>query len=204
MRPETYSFAHLSPDTPRAQGYAGRSLMYRAAAASVSEESDTGHSRTQSDAHCIAESQEAKNNPVYALALIKRNVPYQSAIEQLTGSPRHLSRYTTRKMEALHPGWELLDDEDKNMTAFRYSTQNSDSNGYTASLRAAGEKLAQYLEPMTEAEVQALIRHTTQRHNELQAPESVAQRMYEAEQEKRRADEEGKRQRKEYRRLYGV
>lgn len=123
MKPDTYSFAHLSPDTPRAQGYAGRSLMYRAAAASVSEESDTGHSRTHSDAHCIAESQEAKNNPVYALALIKRNVPYQSTIEQLTGSPRHLSRYTTRKMEALHPGWELLDDEDKNMTAFRHSTQ---------------------------------------------------------------------------------
>lgn len=203
MKPDTYSFAHLSLDTPRAQGYAGRSLMYRAAAASVNEESDTGHSRTHSGAHCIAESQEAKNNPVYALALIKRNVPYQSAIEQLTGSPRHLSRYTTRKMEALHPGWELLADEDKNMTAFRHSTQNSDSNGYTASLRAAGEKLAQYLEPMTEAEVQALIRRTTQRHNELQTPESVAQWMYEAEQEKRRADEEGERQRREYRRRYG-
>ncbi|HHQ6001664.1 TPA: hypothetical protein ACSRWF_003544 [Morganella morganii] len=203
MRPETYSFAHLSPDTPRAQGYAGRSLMYRAAAASVSDGPATEHSRTHSDAHCIAESQEAKNNPVYALALIKRNVPHQSAIEQLAGSPRHLSRYTTRKMEALYPGWELLDDEDKNMAAFRHSTQNSDSNGYTASLRAAGEKLAQYLEPMTEAEVQALIRRTTQRHNELQTPESVAQRMYEAEQEKRGADEEGERQRKEYRRRYG-
>ncbi|MGJ7081112.1 hypothetical protein ABMZ97_14655 [Morganella morganii] len=202
MKPDTYSFAHLSLDTPRAQGYAGRSLMYRAAA-SVSDETATEHSRTHSDAHCIAGSQEAKNNPVYALTLIKRNVPHQSAIEQLTGSPRHLSRYTTRKMEALHPGWELLDDEDKNMAAFRHSTQNSDSNGYTASLRAAGEKLAQYLEPMTEAEVQALIRHTTQRHNELQTPESVAQRMYEAEQEKRRADEEGERQRKEYRRRYG-
>ncbi|MGX5288394.1 hypothetical protein ACWLKK_17390, partial [Morganella morganii] len=144
-----------------------------------------------------------KNNPVYALTLIKRNVPHQFAIEQLAGSPRRLSRYTTRKMEALHPGWELLDDEDKNMTAFRHSTQNSDSNGYTASLRAAGEKLAQYLEPMTEAEVQALIRHTTQRHNELQTPESVAQRMYESEQEKRGADEEGERQRREYRRRYG-
>ncbi|MET6582838.1 hypothetical protein [Morganella morganii] len=204
MGPETYSFAHLSPDTPRAQGYAGCSLMYRAAATSVSDESATEHNITHSDAHCIAGSQEARNNPVYALALIKRNVPHQSAIEQLTGSPRHLSRYTTRKMEALHPGWELLDDEDKNMTAFRHSTQNGDSNGYTASLRAAGEKLAQYLEPMTEAEVQALIRRTTQRHNELQTPESVAQRMYEAEQEKRRADEEGERQRRECRRLYGV
>lgn len=203
MKPDTYSFAHLSPDTPRAQGYAGRRLMYRAAA-SVSDGPDTEHSRTHSDAHCIADSQEAKNNPVYALTLIKRNVPHQSAIEQLARSPRHLSRYTTRKMEALYPGWELLDDEDKNMAAFRYSTQNSDSNGYTASLRAAGEKLAQYLEPMTEAEVQALIRRTTQRHNELQTPESVAQRMYEAEQEKRSADEEGERQRKEYRRLYGV
>lgn len=202
MKPDTYSFAHLSLDTPRAQGYAGRSLMYRAAA-SVSDETATEHSRTHSDAHCIAGSQEAKNNPVYALTLIKRNVPHQSAIEQLTGSPRHLSRYTTRKMEALYPGWELLDDEDKNMVAFRHSTQNSDSNGYTASLRAAGEKLAQYLEPMTEAEVQALIRRTTQRHNELQTPESVAQRMYEAEQEKRRADEEGERQRREYRRRYG-
>lgn len=204
MRPETYSFAHLSPGIPRAQGYTGRSLMYCAAATSVSDESATEHNITHSDAHCIAGSQEGRNNPVYALALIKRNVPYQSAIEQLAGSPRHLSRYTTRKMEAMYPGWELLDDEDKNMTAFRHSTQNSDSNGYTASLRAAGEKLAQCLEPMTEAEVQALIRLTTQRHNELQTPESVAQRMYEAEQEKRRADEEGERQRREYRRRYGA
>lgn len=203
MKPDTYSFAHLSPDTPRAQGYAGRSLMYRTAAASVSDENTTEHNRTHSDAHCIAESQEARNNPVYALTLIKLNVPHQSAIEQLTGSPRHLSQYTTQKMEALYPGWELLDDEDKNMAAFRYSTQNSDRNGYTESLRAAGEKLAQYLEPMTEAEVQALIRRTTERHNELQTPESVAQRMYEAEQEKRRADEEGERQRREYRRRYG-
>ncbi|MCF1265178.1 hypothetical protein LH673_07200 [Morganella morganii] len=204
MRSETYSFAHLSPDIPRAQGYTERSLMHRAAATSVSDESATEHNITHSDAHCIAGSQEARNNPVYALALIKRNVPHQSAIEQLTGSPRHLSRYTTRKMEALYPGWELLDDEDKNMTAFSHSTQNSDSNGYTASLRAAGEKLSQYLEPMTEAEVQALIRCTTQRHNELQTPEIVAQRMYEAEQEKRRADEEGERQRREYRRRYGA
>lgn len=204
MKPGTYSFAHLSPDAPRAQGYSGRSLMYRAAAASVSEESDTGHSRTHSDAHCIAESQEAKNNPVYALALIKRNVPHQSAIEKLTGSPRHLSRYTTRKMEALHPGWELLDDEDKNMAAFRYSTQNSDSNGYRESLRAAGEKLEKYIEPMTEAEVMELMRRATQRHNELQTPGSVAQRMHEAEQEKRRADEEGERQRREYQRRYGT
>ena len=204
MKPDPYSFAHLSPDTPRAQGYTGRGLMYRHTTASVSDEYATEQSREHSDAHCIAESQEARNNPVYALTLIKRNVPHQSAIEQLTGSLRHLSRYTTRKMEALHPGWELLDDEDKNMAAFRYSTQNSDRNGYTESLRAAGEKLAQYIEPMTEAEVQTLIRRTTQRQNELQTPESVAQRMYEAEQEKRRADEEGKRQRKEYRRLYGV
>lgn len=204
MKPDPYSFAHLSPDTPRAQGYTGHGLMYRHTTASVSDESATEHSRAHSDAHCIAESQEARNNPVYALTLIKRNVPHQSAIEQLTDSPRHLSRYTTRKMEALHPGWELLDDEDKNMAAFRYSTQNSDSNGYTESLRAAGEKLSQYIEPMTEAELQALIRRTTQRQNELQTPESVAQRMYEAEEEKRRADEEGKRQRKEYRRLYGA
>lgn len=204
MKPDTCSFAHLSPDTPRAQGYTGRSLMYGATVASVSDKNATEHSRTHSDAHYIAESQEARNNPVYALSLIKRKVSYQAALKQLTGSPRHLSRYTTRKMEALHPGWELLDDEDKNMAAFRHSTQNSDSNGYTASLRAAGEKLAQYLEPMTEAEVQALIWRTTQRYNELQTTESVAQRMYEAEQEKRRADEEGERQRKEYRRRYGV
>lgn len=203
MKPDPYSFAHLSPDTPRAQGYSGRGLMYSSTTASVSDEHATEHSRAHSDAHCIAESQEARNNPVYALTLIKRSVPRQSAIEQLTGSPRHLSRYTTRKMEALCPGWELLDDEDKNMAAFRHSTQSSDSNGYTASLRAAGEKLEQYIEPMTEAELQALIRRATQRQNELQTPESVAQRMYEAEQEKRRADEEGERHRREYRWRYG-
>ncbi|MBW5406030.1 hypothetical protein ACISK3_10065 [Morganella morganii] len=77
MKPDTYSFAHLSPDTPRAQGYAGRSLMYCAAAASVSEKSDTGQMmngiiRQESDAQpytyqeMMASIDDAVNSPRWA------------------------------------------------------------------------------------------------------------------------------------------
>ncbi|MEQ5221393.1 hypothetical protein ABN242_04995 [Providencia alcalifaciens] len=201
MKPSTYSFSHLSPSTQCAHGYHGRTFMYQAGQASLSDEAEHNPREQHSEAHWIAVSQEAKNNPIYALKLIQRNVLHESAIARLAGSPRQLSQYTKRKMEATFAGWELLDDEDKNLAAFHNSLFNYDSNGYRASLRAASLKLEKYIEPMTEQELQALLKRIAERNN-VHSAEKIAERRQD-EEDKRKTDEIGKQQRKEYRRLYG-
>ncbi|OTA14700.1 hypothetical protein Xvie_03401 [Xenorhabdus vietnamensis] len=147
MKPDLYAFSHLRPDANRARGYTGRYASWRSPDIQTEPQEDTT-TDTRSNAPWIACSQEAKNNPVYALHLIDNHTPYQSAIAMLSESHRHLSRYTTRKMEAVCSGWELLDGEDKNLEAFNYSLRTNDANGYQASLRAASEKLERYIEPM--------------------------------------------------------
>lgn len=94
-----------------------------------------------SEASRIAVAQEARNNPVLALELIRRRRPYDAAMKVLKSRHRMLSLFTIRKMEAVCPGWECMDEEDQNMTAYRHSLVHNDSNGYRAGLRAAGEKL---------------------------------------------------------------
>lgn len=206
MKPNTYSFAHLSPSTQCAHGYRGRMFMYQTGQSSLSDEAENSHKKQHSEAHWIAISQEAKNNPIYALKLIQRNVSHGSAIARLTGSFRQLSQYTIRKMEDTFAGWELLDDEDKNLAAFNNSLFSNDSNGYRASLRAANLKLEKYIEPMTEQELQASIKRTSDdmKRNNPHSAENIAERRRQAEEDKRKADEIGKQQRKEYRRLYGA
>ncbi|MEY0765075.1 hypothetical protein AB7293_04890 [Providencia huaxiensis] len=205
MKPSTYSFAHLSPSTQCAHGYRGRMFMYQTGQASLSDEAEHNPREQHSEAHWIAVSQEAKNNPIYALKLIQRNVSHESAISRLTDSPRHLSQYTKRKMEAIFAGWELLDDEDKNLAAFNDSLFNDDSNGYRSSLRAASLKLEKYIEPMTEQELQALLKRIAEdmKRNSPHSAENIAERRRQAEEDKRKADEIGKQQRKQYQRLYG-
>lgn len=102
-----------------------------------------------SDAHRIAVSQEGRNNPVMALSLIKKRVSSEKAIMRLAASPRQLSRFTQRKMEAGFPGWELLDRESQNTEAFLHTRQHNDSNGYVASMAAALKKLESFQEPFT-------------------------------------------------------
>lgn len=202
MKPSAYSFAHLSPSTQCAHGYRGRMFIYQTEQASLSDEDEHNPREQHSEAHWIAISQEAKNNPIYALKLIQRNVSHESAIARLTESYRHLSQYTKRKMEATLAGWELLDDEDKNLAAFHNSLFSDDGNGYRASLRAASLKLEKYIEPMTEQEIQALLMRIAERNN-VHSAEKIAERRRQDEEDKRKADEIGKQQRKEYRRLYG-
>ncbi|SFO04441.1 hypothetical protein [Xenorhabdus japonica] len=198
MKSDLYGFSHLRPDANRARGYTGR---YASRYSPNAEQQEDHTTDTHSHAHRIASSQEAKNNPVYALHLIDNHASHQHAITMLSESHRHLSQYTTRKMEAVCSGWELLDDEDKNLAAFNYSLMNDDANGYHASLRAANEKLESYIEPMTEGDVQTLVQRMNDvmhRHN-LHSPESIAARQRQEEEEKRRVDEERERQRQAFR-----
>ncbi|WFQ79518.1 hypothetical protein PXH59_18485 [Xenorhabdus sp. SF857] len=199
MRSDLYSFSHLRPDANRARGYTGRYVSWRSL--DVPEPQEEHATDTHSNAHWIASSQEAKNNPVYALHLIDNHTSHESAIEMLSESYRHLSQYTTRKMEAACSGWELLDDKDKNQEAFNYSMRTDDANGYRASLRAAGEKLEQYIEPMTGDEIQALIQRTSDfmHRNNPHSAESIAGRQRQEKEEERKAYEEQERQGQAYR-----
>lgn len=95
----------------------------------------------RNEASRIATAQEARSNPVLALELIRRRRPYDAAMKTLKSRYRMLSLFTMRKMEAVCPGWECMDEEDQNLTAYRHSLVNNDSNGYHAGLRAAGKKL---------------------------------------------------------------
>lgn len=95
----------------------------------------------RNDASRIAAAQVAKNNPVLALELIRRRRSYDAAMKTLKSRHRMLSLFTIRKMEAVCPGWECMDEEDQNLTAYRHSMVHNDSNGYRAGLRAAGEML---------------------------------------------------------------
>lgn len=100
-----------------------------------------------SNAHQIAVSLQARNNPILALKLIERGEPADLAIEILTDSDRYLSSFTKRKMKAICSGWECLDTEDRNLEAFKYSTLYQDCNGYNAGFYAALRALEKNIEP---------------------------------------------------------
>ena len=101
-----------------------------------------------SNAHRIALSQPAKNNPILALKLIDRGETSERAIETLEASYRHLSNFTKRKMIAICSGWEFMDTEDRNQEAFTYSTTHQDSNGYHAGFNAALKALEKHVESL--------------------------------------------------------
>jgi hypothetical protein len=145
------SFRHLAPP----QYYrSGRDNSLSARMARINELSepeleDSPAVDSHSNAHRIAVSQEAKNNPVLALKLIQRGEKNKKAIRLLADSYRNLSMFTQRRMEKVCPGWECLDDEDKNLEAFNSSLWNNDENGYRAGFRAAITALEKYVEQPT-------------------------------------------------------
>lgn len=101
-----------------------------------------------SNAHRIAVSPPAKNNPILALKLIDRGESSERAIETLEASYRHLSNFTKRKMIGICSGWEFMDTEDRNKEAFTYSATHQDSNGYRAGFDAALKALKKHIEPL--------------------------------------------------------
>ena len=144
------NFQHLNPPQPDAQayGFSGRRMQRMHRLQQSVEEEQPSECR-HSDAHLIAVSREAKQNPIQALHLIAEGIPHQRAIALLQGSVRQLSRFTRRAMEKIYPGWELLDAEDQNMAAFQHSIINGDANGYRAGFNAALSALEKFVEPIT-------------------------------------------------------
>jgi hypothetical protein len=153
------NYQHLWPIQPKVYGVGslGRH-MQRLALLSQSEAENSLAEDGHSDAHKIALSQEAKNNPVLALRLIQQGKPYQQALQKLQSSVRHLSLFTKRVMEKSYPGWECLDTEDQNMAAFQHSRLNNDSNGYRAGLNAALVAVEKFVEPLTLEDILTLQR----------------------------------------------
>lgn len=145
------SFQHLAPQryfrSRRDNSLSTR--MARINQLSEPEWEDSPVVDSHSDAHRIAVSQEGKNNPVLALKLIQRGEDSEMAISILTESYRNLSKFTQRRMAKFFPGWECLDDEDKNLEAFTYSMCNNDVNGYWTGFRAATAAMEKYVEQPT-------------------------------------------------------
>ena len=130
-------FGHRSPEQRRMLSLLGRD-----------EQNDEPEKLSvHSNAHQIAVSQEAKNNPILALKLIERGEPADLAIEILADSDRHLSNFTKRKMKAICSGWECMDTEDRNQEAFIYSGTHQDGNGYWAGFNGALRALERHVEP---------------------------------------------------------
>jgi len=144
------NFQHLNPPQPDAQayGFSGR-RMQRMHRLQPSVEDEHPPECRHSDAHLIAVSKEAKQNPIQALHLIADGLPHQRAIARLQVRARQLSQFTQRVMEKVYPGWELLDAEDQNMAAFQHSMINGDTNGYRAGFNAALSALEKFVEPAT-------------------------------------------------------
>ncbi|HFN0791520.1 TPA: hypothetical protein ACHB2C_005799 [Klebsiella variicola subsp. variicola] len=144
------NFQHLNPPQPDAQayGFSGR-RMQRMHRLQQSVEDEQPPEFRHSDAHLIAVSKEAKQNPIQALHLIADGLPHQRAIARLQVRARQLSQFTQRVMEKVYPGWELLDAEDQNMAAFQHSMINGDTNGYRAGFNAALSALEKFVEPAT-------------------------------------------------------
>lgn len=144
------NFQHLNPPQPDAQayGFSGR-RMQRMHRLQQSVEDEQSPECRHSDAHLIAVSKEAKQNPIQAFHLIREGMPHLQAIARLQGSARQLSQFTRRVMEKVYPGWELLDAEDQNMAAFQHSMINGDTNGYRAGFNSALSALEKFVEPVT-------------------------------------------------------
>ncbi|WP_145521843.1 hypothetical protein [Yersinia aldovae] len=156
------SFQHLAPQvaTPTGNRLSG-SLLRLQRLSQFARDQDEQESASvvvtrHTNAHWIASSPEAQNNPILALKLIKRRTPHEEAIDTLQLSARHLSNFTKRKMIAVCAGWECLDTEDRNMEAFTYSMTHGDDNGYWAGFKAALRVLDKHVEPWKDEDIRAL------------------------------------------------
>lgn len=156
------SYQHLAPQaaTPTGNRLSGSLLRLQRLSQSAQAQDEQERASVvvsrHTNAHWIASSPEAQNNPILALKLIKRRTPHEEAIGTLQVSHRHLTDFTKRKMIAVCPCWEVLDTEDRNMEAFTYSMTHNDENGYWAGFFAAQRVLEKHVEPWTEEDIRSL------------------------------------------------
>ncbi|WP_145514429.1 hypothetical protein [Yersinia massiliensis] len=156
------SYQHLAPQAaaPTGNRLSGSLLRLQRLSQSAQAQDERENASVvvtrHTNAHWIASSREAQNNPILALSLIKRRIPHEDAIGTLQVSARHLSNFTKRKMIAVCAGWECLDTEDRNMEAFTCSMTHSDDNGYHAGFFAAQRVLEKHVEPWTVEDIRSL------------------------------------------------
>lgn len=129
-----YAFSHLVGK--RGGAYLGRleqpkdknSLVY------LGDDYFNAHS----DRYIIANSPEARNDPIGAFYLIKNRVEAETAINQLKNSNRQLSKFTIKYMVDHCPGWELMNEEQQVLSAHLYAMKNrADINGNNESFQYA-------------------------------------------------------------------
>lgn len=133
-------------------------------AAPVNQKEDirTARPDQHTRSHNVAVSEEARNNPVLAVRLLKdTDLSSRKIRARLASSAPALSAFTQKFMEENDPTWEFQDDEEKALTALTYATQNRDANGYNAAFGRATQALAKMVEPMTEDERQAVMMQAT-------------------------------------------
>lgn len=144
------NFSHLSNPALAAAGGHGAAVS----PVQYIEADYVACSRNHSEAHYIATSEQARQNPVLAFRLIKQGVSFETARKRLERSPRTLSHFTDRRMAHICPGWELMTEESQNLEAFGHSMRTGDANGYSAGMKAALLALEKYIEPLTFEDIQ--------------------------------------------------
>ncbi|EKC3536861.1 hypothetical protein OD632_000802 [Salmonella enterica] len=154
MKNQTMNFKHLNP---QASDGADNDTQEKKEITLVDSgrQDDIQRPVSHSREHFVAISDEAKENPILAVRLLQETKSGSKEIKaKLRASDPALSKYTNSFMEARDPTWEFQDDQEKNATAFIWSTMNADKNGYIASREQALKALAKMVEPMTEKEYQ--------------------------------------------------
>ncbi|EPG8764636.1 MULTISPECIES: hypothetical protein [Raoultella] len=156
--PSMFDFSHLSGKTKTK----GESDNGNEPVKQDSDDIQVYRPNQHSRGHNVAVSNEAKNNPVLAVRLLKETKLSSNKIKlQLASSPRALSVFTQKFMEENDPTWEFQDDEEKARTALTFSTQNRDANGYGAAQISAIKALKKMEEPLTEDEIKAMANRAT-------------------------------------------
>ncbi|MBA5601718.1 hypothetical protein H1224_11730 [Pectobacterium aroidearum] len=158
-----FNFQHLLGGS-KAKGSNGNDVIQ---SADEKEPIKVARPSQHSREHNVAISNEAKENPILAIRLLKETDMSSKKIKaKLVSSPQGLSVFTQKFMEENDPTWEFQDDEEKARTALTYSVQNGDKNGFSSARNAATKALKKMEEPLTDDEVQALAERSTQMIND--------------------------------------
>ncbi|MDE9495515.1 hypothetical protein KKJ09_18470 [Xenorhabdus bovienii] len=160
-------FSHLSARADDSGHYTTEPAQELATDLITEQDEQPTAPKKHSRGHNVAVSKEAENSPVLAAKLLRDTDLSSKKIKaKLQNEPEALSKFTGKYMEEHDPSWEFLDDEEKALKAMTFAVNNNDANGYREAKDHAIKALKKMVEPMTEAEIQALIAHTRQTMNE--------------------------------------
>ncbi|QDX98954.1 hypothetical protein EGD00_20735 [Pectobacterium carotovorum subsp. carotovorum] len=156
-------FSHLFGGS-KAKGSNGNDVIQ---SADEKEPIKIAHPSQHSREHNVAISDEAKENPILAIRLLKETDLSSKKIKaKLVSAPQALSVFTQKFMEENDPTWEFQDDEEKARTALTYSAHNGDKNGFNKARIGATKALKKMEEPLTDDELQTLAARSTQMIND--------------------------------------